>query len=482
MIFAVDVGTTVLKAALFDEDGKALVQKERRIGVIPHADPLRHEVDAREWIDALLQVSRECGIEDNRGLRAVAVSGNGPTLLPVGEDDEPADNAMTWMDRRAIEESKTVSELAGITIDPAFYLPKVYWIYKNRPELYRRTKFFFSCSEYINYLLSGFPHTILPAPEYRPYIWTEELVTELGMDWKKFPDFIRPGETVGKVSGKAGGRFGIPAGTPVFAGGPDFVVSLLGTATVSPGRVCDRSGTSEGINLCTDTLVKDPRLLCMSHVIRELYNISGVISTSGKAFDWFRKIVGKSETSYDEIFTEIGAAEPGAGGLLFIPYLTGERSPIWDPHARGMFIGLTLKHDRKDMLRAVAESVGFAVRDIITVMEELGLKVEDLRITGSQAKSPIWTQIKADITGKIIHVPVIKDAELMGNFIVGLTGLGGYKNLAEASEALVKVEETYYPREENRKMYDHLFDLYRKSYTNTKGICKELSIDYGLGR
>ena len=475
VIFVVDIGTTALKAALFTEDGKFFKQTERKIEFEQHRDPLYHEIDAGKWVDALEYITETFELNGYEKLHAIVVSGNGPTLIPVGPKDKPLDMAMTWMDRRGIDEADIVSGLAEVYIDPAFYLPKAFWVYRNKRDIYEKTKYFFSCPEFINYLFTGEPYTILPVPEYRPYIWTEELVTRLGMDWAKFPGFIRPGELAGHVTRNAQQRFKIPAGTPVFAGGPDFIVSLLGTATIAPGRVCDRSGTSEGINLCTGKLVEDRRLLCMSHIIEGLYNISGPVSTSGKALEWIKNITGKTGFSYEEIFKDIDEVPAGAGNLLFLPYLAGERAPLWDPHARGVFLGLSLNHGRKELMRAVAESVGFAIRDVITVMEEIGLPVHDLRITGSQAKSGIWTQMKADITGKEILVPVMKDAELTGNMSIAMFGLGRYRTLAEASEATVEIEKIYRPRRENRELYDHLFGLYRDSYAGLKNVFKNLS-------
>jgi xylulokinase len=475
MIFVVDVGTSVLKAAVFGPDGTLDQREESELTLVKSNNPLYHEVDANSWIEALSLLSEKLDIRGNRNIEAVVVSGNGPTLVPVGADDKPLDLAMTWMDRRGIAEAEHITELNGFYVDPTFYLPKALWIYNNRPAVYEATKYFFSCSEYINYLLTGVAKTVLPVPEYRPYIWTEELVTSLGMDWGKFPDFIRPAEMVGEVAAQGEQLCGIPQGVPVFAGGADFIVSLLGTGVVFPGRVCDRSGTSEGINLCSDRLIHEERLLCVSHVIEGMYNISGIISTSGKALEWFKNISGNKHTSYEELFHHIEDVPAGSDNLIFLPYLTGERAPIWDPNARGTFVGLTLNHGRKEMTRAVVESVGYAIRDIIEIMEENQLEVEELRITGSQAKSALWNQIKADITGKKIIVPELKDSELAGNMSIALYGLGKYSSLAEAADKNVRIEKTYHPDEKQGDLYSTYFRIYRKTYQGLKDVYKDLT-------
>jgi xylulokinase len=199
-------------------------------------------------------------------------------------------------------------------------------------------------------------------------------------------------------------------------------------------------------------------------VIDGYSNVSGIVSTSGQALHWFKEITGQSDVPFDDLFRDIVAVPPGSNKLLFLPYLAGERAPIWDPNARGAFVGLTMKHGLREMTRAVVESVGFAIRDIVTVMEELGLNVDEMRSTGGQVRSDRWTQIKADITGKRFLLPVVKDAELAGDLCIALFGLGRYESLADAVEATVRIERTVEPNRENRQVYDDLFAVYRESY------------------
>ncbi len=469
MILALDIGTTVLKGALLREDGTPLEIRQKPLTLLSSpSDPLRHETDAGDWVQGVRDLCAEFGLSSEKKPGAIVVSGNGPTLVPVGSDDRPLHPAILWMDRRCIEEAATVSEINGFYVDPTFYLPKALWFYKHEPEIYEKTRFFFACPEYINYLLTGNAATVLPAIGFESYIWTEELVTQLGMEWSKFPDFVKPGDCIGETTTAARDLLDVPAGVPVFAGGADFTVSIIGTGTVAPGRACDRAGTSEGVNLCADREVSDPRLLCVRHVIDGYHNVSGIVSTSGKALQWFKEITGKRGVPFAELFRDIETVPAGSHKLVFLPYLAGERAPIWDPNARGAFVGLTMNHGRREMTRAVVESVGFAIRDIITVMEEIGLHVDDVRITGGQARSEQWIQIKADITGKRFLLPVMKDAELAGDLCIALFGLERYGSLAEAAEAAVQIERTFEPNREHRQVYDDLFAVYRESYSGLR--------------
>ncbi len=475
MILAVDVGTTLLKAGLFKPDGSLVARAEAPLTLQSHADPLWHESDARGWIRGLAAAVRDLPLPAAGGLEAVVASGNGPTLVPVDAAGEPLAPAMTWMDRRCVEEAAIVSAKRGSLIDPTFSLPKALWFFRNRPLVYGKTERFFGCPEYVAYVLTGEAAAFLPTPEYTRYYWDEALISAVGMEPSKFPPFLLSGRVMGRVSAAGSAATGVPAGVPVVSGGPDFLVSLLGTATVAAGRACVRSGTSEGINLCSAAPTGDRRLLCVSHIVDGFWNVSGMISTSGKALEWFKNASGRAARSYEELFDEIQDVPAGAGSLLFLPYLAGERAPIWDPAARGAFIGLTLGHGPAEMLRAVAESVGFAVRDVVEVMEEGGLAVRDLRITGRPSRSRSWNQMKADITGRRILVPETPDSDLAGDVCLALRALGRHASVAEAAEAIVRIGGAFEPDPAKQSLYDGMFAAYRESYTGLKAVFSKLS-------
>ena len=491
MLIVFDVGTTALKGAVFSRDGNLLARTSVPLSLLQTPDALQHECDARQWASALRHAAEslgravasqgDCAATQSQAVgagfrpEAVVVSGNGPTLVPVDARGDPMAPALTWMDRRAMDEAAAVSECAGHPVDPSFYLPKALWFFRRFPEVYRQTRFFFSCPEYLEYLLTGEAVTFLPAPQFTGYIWDAPIISRLGMDPSRFPPFVPCGRVIGAVSEEGQRRFGIPRGTPVVSGGPDFVVSLLGTATVRPGRACIRSGTSEGVNLCSAVAVADRRLLSLGHVIQPLYNISGTISTSGKALEWIKRITGRETMDYESLFRQVAGVPAGSQGLVFLPYLAGERAPIWDPHARGTFIGLTLSHGVPEMTRAVVESVGMAIRDVLEVMEEQGLVVEDLRITGMPSRSAVWNQVKADITGHRILVPAVADSDLSGDASLARYALGDYPTLAQAAEAMIGIGATYEPDPGRHSRYDDLFLAYRQAYQSLKPLFPKLS-------
>jgi xylulokinase len=338
---------------------------------------------------------------------------------------------------------------------------------KNEPGLYEKTRFFLGCPEYLACALTGAARTVFPSAGFDRWFWNADILGRLDLDEAKFPPFISPGESFGTLLPAIAGRFGFARNVPVIAGGPDFYVAILGAGAVSPGRACDRSGTSEGINAGTEKRLTDRRLMSYGHPVKPFWNLSGIISTTGKALEWARNLLGLAD--FGEFFSLAAASPPGAGGLVFLPYLAGERAPIWDSAARGVFRGLSLSTDRAGLARSVLEGVCFAIRDVIAVMEESGARVGELRVSGAAAENGLLNQIKADITGAEILIPAHREAELLGLAIIGARALGKYASLAEAAAALVRVESRREPNPGNTVLYDELFSEYRETYRRLKG-------------
>jgi xylulokinase len=430
--------------------------------------------------DRWLRAFGECldRLGDLSQVRALVISGNGPTLVPVtGTADPDAQGgprlasapARHWLDRGAREESELISSLMGGYVDPGFFLPKALRIKNREPELYEKTRYFLACPEYLSCALTGAARTVFPSRGFDRWYWNAAILERLGLDGEKFPPFISPGTVIGPLLPPIARRFGIgrSGGVPVIAGGPDFFAAILGAAAVSPGEACDRSGTSEGINLCTGERINDPRLMSYGHPVSPYWNLSGIISTSGQALAWGRDLLGLGPESFEEFFRLARSAGAGAGGLLFLPYLAGERAPLWDPRARGVFTGLSLSTGRAELARAVAEGICFAIRDVITVMEEGGPVLRSLRVTGRPGKNPFLNQLKADITGKeVLEGP--EDAELAGAAALAAVSLGEYASLTGAVRAMIRTGRLYRGDTAKAAFYGELFAEYRDTYRSLK--------------
>jgi xylulokinase len=478
MLLTIDIGTSIFKSAIWDFEGNRLAFASVPLS-ISRNEGLRHEADSGQWIRAFESCCRALGARDLSAninfntVEAIIICGNGPSLTPVLTAPSTLTTAPSrlWLDRRAVEASKQVSALAGGFVDPSFYLPKALDIKINEPSLYENTKFFLGCPELLAYALTGEARTVFPSDGFERWFWNDSILESLGLDKGKFPAFIRPGEVFGQLTPKTAIRFGFKQDIPVISGGPDFFAAILGTGVIKPGQVCDRAGTSEGINACTERRVSDERLMSYKHPVKPFWNLSGIVSTTGKAIEWGHNLLGID--SYDTFYSLAQMSPAGAAGLIFLPYLAGERAPVWDPSKRGVLRGLSLAASRPEFARSVLEGICFAIRDIIGIMEEAspskegGAVIEELRVAGSLSGSDLLNQIKADITKKPVIVPCHKETELMGLAIIGSCALGKYASFAEAASALVKTDKELLPDGKNAALYDELFGEYLRMRLET---------------
>lgn len=444
-VLTFDIGTSSVKAGVFDRHTLVCSWEHRTALRAPEHE---HGVyDPNAWLEALESI---CAALPTGPIDAVALSGNGPTVIPVDAHEAPADGAYLWFgtNERRIE------------ANASFFLPKIAWIRENRPAVYARTRRFMTCPEYLSFVLGADPHTTSPSVEFDPYVWDSSGAAAYGVDPALLPPVVRPGTVVGRVSEVAAGRFGLPAGTPIVTGGPDFLASLLGTAAVVPGRTCDRAGTSEGINFCSAVPVADVRVRTLPHAVEGHYNVAGLLSSTGRIFEWFRRITHQQGRSYDRMLGEIESA-----GLerrpLFFP--SSHAGAAWG-FSTGAFVGLHSDHTAVDLGRAVVLSIGFAVRQSIEILREVGCDVETLRVCGGQARNEIWNQMKADITGCAISVPAVLDAELVGGAICALKGLGEVDDLGAAAGELVRFDHTLAPRPTMHDELNGLFAEYISRY------------------
>ena len=474
MLLTIDIGTSSFKSALWDFDGSRLSFAALPLSI--NSDGVRHEAECAQWLRAFETCCQKLAYGGRHGnlskVQAIIISGNGPSLVPVlgepsvGRDglSLEAQDARLWLDRRAVKYQAEVSDLMGGFVDLSFFLPKILSVKNDEGELYRKTKYFLGCPEYLACALTGEARTVFPSDGFDRWFWNNAVLEKLELDAAKFPPFIRPGDQYGTVLPPVAEHFGFAKNVPVITGGPDFFAAILGAGVMNPEQACDRTGSSEGINLCTENRINDKRLMSYGHPVKPYWNLSGNISTTGKAIEWCRDLLGLS--NFEDFFALAQESKPGSGGLVFLPYLAGERAPIWDPSVRGLWHGISLSCGRREFANSVLEGTGFAIRDVISVMEETGARVGQLHVTGGLAASARLNQIKADITGREILEPAHKEAELLGLAIIGACSLGKFASFAEAALALVRIEKTFEPNLKNTSLYDGLFNEYKSCQTH----------------
>ncbi len=441
-VLTFDIGTSSVKAGVFRRgDGRP---------VWLHREPLSAATTwvAEQWLRALQATLDQCPALES--IDALVLSGNGPTIIPVGEDGTPIEDALLWMDRREVRREE----------QPSFFLPKVDWLRTHRPDLYERTWQFMTCPEYLAYLFGGVSHTTSPSPSFDPWVWDEPGTRGYGVDRDRLPPIVRPADPVGRTGEHSRRLFGLREDVLVFAGGPDFLMSQLGTAAVRPGLTCDRAGTSEGINHCAQHATASTAVRCLPHVVPGLWNIAGVLSSTGRIFEWFRRISRQEAVGYERMLAEIDAAgfeeEP-----FFFPSM--HRGAAWE-FSRGMFVGLRSDHGAAEMGRGVVHSIGYAVRQSIESLRSAGCDVRELRACGGQAKNAVWNQIKSDITGLPVICPEVPDAELVGALCCGLAGLGDYATPWDAAARIVRFGPACEPDPDRHRHFTAGYETYLTTY------------------
>ncbi|MCL2480925.1 MAG: FGGY-family carbohydrate kinase [Spirochaetaceae bacterium] len=441
-VLAVDIGTSSIKAGIIDKKGIPL--SCRKIFYKDIGGDI-HNWKTDYWINSLEKILKDLPLLEKA--EAVVFSGSAPSVIPIDKNGNYIEESLLWLDNKKID----------IEDKKSFFLPKIAWFKENRKDIYSNISCFMPLSGFFPYLLTGELKEPLPNKEFTPYIWTEDSIKKLGIECTVFPQFVTTGDLVGYVSEKGSRKFYLKKGIPLFAGANDYLMALLGTGTLFEGAVCDRAGTSEGINYCSKKNMEFNNLRVLPHIAEGLYNISGILDSSGKTFDWFRKISGQEERSYAALIKKISKVIHNNDHLYFFPNL--KRDSVWR-FSGGAFVGLEIKHGIPETGAAVLKSIGFSVREVIRTMESYSLDVQDIRLSGGQAKNSLWNQIKADMTGKKLLAPEVKESELIGCACAAFKGLGLYSSLTQASQEMVRIKDVYKPNEKAFSVFSKFFEEY----------------------
>lgn len=299
MILAIDIGTTFLKVAVVDFNGDINFFQKGAVDIITDNDV--YEINPDDWTKTVISLCRSIPKNFLEVISSVVISGNGPTIVPIDNKGVSVGNAYSWMDSRANSVTDEIKDKLGVYLPPNFFLSKIYWLKKAKNDLYSRSSSFLSCPEYLSYVMTGNKYTLLPAEGFKDFYWDNQKITKLDLDLEKFPCFISPYEEFGKYSGGLNIP-GLKKGLPVICAGPDFTMSILGTGSIYEGILCDRTGTSEGLNYCTATSYNIDGLRTLPHLVKGLYTVSGLIPLSGeyvlssqeyKLLDEYKAIINK---------------------------------------------------------------------------------------------------------------------------------------------------------------------------------------------
>ncbi|MBI5880027.1 MAG: hypothetical protein HZB53_20450 [Chloroflexi bacterium] len=454
MLLAIDLGTAALKAGLFDADGHP-----RR--VVRHAYPLQRTADggaeqhAADWWSALCDATAELFAHDRPGdVTAVCVIGQGPTLVICDDDLRDRAPALTWADTRDHAERRRLSAMLGYDVSTYALLPRISWLAQAQPAAFGPGAHVMQAYDFIAARLAGGPF----ASQFGawPPFSTDEFA-RAGLD----PAWIPPVHTMGTVVGVTRGAWHaqshLPAGIPVIAGVYDSVSTTIGAALVERGRACDFGGGSGGFGVVCDAPLSGPGVGAWPGVVDGQHLIGGATASAGLTMDWFARTFGGRE-EFRSTLAQAADVPSGAEGLIFLPYLAGERAPLWDDELRGAFVGLALHHRRPHLARAVCEGIACGLRHIAQIVAAAGGHTEELRVCGGTARYELLNQIKADVLGVPVLVPRVVDASLLGAAIIAAVGTGRYADYASAAERMVHIERGLRPDERAHTVHDAQFD------------------------
>ena len=493
MLLGIDIGTSATKTVLFDLNGNALAS--HTIAYPMHCPRSGWaEQNPEDWwnaaADGIRAVLSESGVRAGE-VRGVGLSGQMNGHVMTDRDGRVLRPAILWGDLRAtaeVEETerrvgrRRIVELTGNRAIPGLGAAKILWVKNNQPEIYERAAHIMVPKDYVRYRLTGeYATEVSDASgmqllDIRRRDWSDELLEKIGIDRDKLPRMHESPEVTGVVSREAAARTGLLEGTIVVGGAGDNPAAGVGMGAMTDGRAFTTIGTSGVPYLLTEKVLPDydGRVNCLCAAAPGKWMMMGCIQAAGYSLKWLRDVVCGIEIEEAralgrdafEIMDDLASGvRPGSEGLLFLPYLLGERSPHADADCRGVFFGLSSIHSRPHMIRAVMEGVSFSMRECLDVYRELGCTPDNMRVCGGGGRSALWRQMLADIYG--CPVSTVQSAEggaALGVAILAGVGAGEYASVEEACDALVREKETHLPNMEAHRTYEGYYALHKKLY------------------
>lgn len=492
IVVGVDVGTSGAKAVAVDETGR-IVASDVVEYPLYNPKPNWAEQDPADWkrgtFEALSRITHAPGV-DRAAIKGVGLTGQMHGSVFLDADNRVLRYALLWCDQRTAKQCDEITarigpekliEMVGNPMQPSYTAPKILWLRENEPEVYEKVRKVLLPKDYIRYELTGeFATDMADASgtllfDVANRQWHKELMSALDIPADFMAAAYEGPETTGTITAEAAEATGLPEGIPVVAGGGDQAAGGVGCGVVRPGVISATIGTSGVVFGFASPFEKDSqgRVQAFCHSVPQAWHLMGVVLSAGGSLRWFRDALCPAEKAvsletgiapYTYIAAEAERAPIGSEGLVFLPYLTGERTPHKDPYARGAFIGLTLRHSRAHMARAVFEGVAFAMRDSIEIFRELGVPIEEVRASGGGARSAFWRQMQADVNNAPLVRTNVDEGPAYGAALLASVPAGIYGSVEEACDATIHVVDTCEPDTARSAAYGAWYDEYRDSY------------------
>ena len=457
----------------------------------PH--PLWVEIDPELWWQAICETTQKIlaksGV-DAKDILGIGIDAIGWTLIPVDENLNALTPAMIWQDRRAevetawlnsLPDAQDFVNLSANRIDAAYLTPKLIWLKKNRPKIFASAHKFleatgFIVAKFTNEFICDYTQAYgYHFFDMKNEKWDQDTAQKLGIPIEKMPPLSPSSEIIGEITKKAAAETGLRRGTPLISGCLDAAAGALGAGVTRSGQTNEQGGQAGGFGISLTDIIVEPRLIFSHHLIPKQYLLQAG-TVGGGSLGWFKTHIDKSENaSFEEYSQEVATTKAGAKGLIFLPYMAGERTPWWSSTPKGVFFGLSYQTERADMLRAIMEGCAFAVYDNLYIARENGVKVDEYLGSGGATRSAVWNQIKADIYGKPFIVAKRADGgeggHSLGLFALTAYGLGMRDDIGEVIIECLPKKEVFEPSLEKGALYKELFYIY-------KNISRKLTQDF----
>nr|AAC46146.1 xylulose kinase [Thermoanaerobacter pseudethanolicus ATCC 33223] len=491
----IDLGTSAVKIILVEENGNVIGSTSKEYPVY-YPQPGWSEQNPEDWWNATKDGIRELIIKTgvkNDDIKGIGLSGQMHGLVLLDENNNVLLPAILWNDQRTQEECDYITQTLGkerltkYTGNKAltgFTAPKILWVRKHRPDVYKKIHHILLPKDYIRFKLtneyatdvSDASGTLLFDVENRK--WSKDMLDALDIPYNWMPKCYESTEVTGYVTKDVADLTGLKEGTIVVGGGGDQASGAVGTGTVKSGIVSIALGTSGVVFASQDKYVVDEenRLHSFCHANGK-WHVMGVMLSAAACLKWWIDNIinfNGSSITYEKLLEEAGKVTPASGGLIFLPYLMGERTPYSDPYARGSFIGLNMTHNRGHITRAILEGVAFGLRDSLEIIKELNIPVNEVRVSGGGAKSVLWRQVLADIFGVRVDMVNATEGPAFGAAIMAAVGYGIFKDVEEATSELIKINDSVYPIEENKEKYNEVYTVYKDLYYLLKNTFKRI--------
>ena len=482
-VLGIDLGTTEVKAGLLTLDGRLLGLARAGYGLEVGHESGWAEQDPGAWWSAVVGAARQLHRAGDAGsvdIVGIGVDGHGPTFVPVDERGEATRTAITFLDTRSRREGAELEAATGIRGWGLGPLPAALWMERNEPGVAARTRWYLATWEWLAFRLTGAAAAPLVPDQAVPDPMTMAGATGLRTDRR--PPTAAIGDVVGGLNETAAGALGLRAGIPVAGGTNDAFASYLGAGLLEPGDAFDPGGAAGGFGVLWHERLEIPGAFVTPAPLAGCFSVGAAMAATGRAVDWFREDVLDGVTTVDGLIEAAAATPPGADGLVFLPYLAGERSPIWDPSATGVLAGLTLTHGRAHIARAILEASALAIRHVAGPMLEAGVRVTAMRVCGGPARSDPWNRIKADVTGFTVLVPRVLETAVLGSAILAAVAVGAHRDLPAAIRAMTSIDHEIEPDPTAVQVYDRLFAAYTALHPAVAPIMRPLHASTPVAR